>query len=129
MSNTFKKEEKKEKESKGFSAARFLAGLLNGDVMQNEGFAKNISYMVYLVVILIMYLSYGYYAENSLRDLMKADAKLKGVKAEYVTSKSILEKKKLQSKIAETVASTGLKETLQSPYKIRTEVSYFEIDN
>jgi len=129
MSNTVKIKDSKENKSKGFSAARFLAGLLNGDVMQHEGFTKNISFMVYTVVLLIMYLGYGYYAENSLRELMNTDAKLKEVKAEYVTSKSILEQKKLQSKIAESVASTGLRESLESPYKIKTEAAYFEIDN
>ncbi len=129
MNNTVKIKDEKVKKSKGFSTARFFAGLLNGDVMHHEGFVKNISFMVYLVVILIMYLAYGYYAENSLRELMNTDAKLKEVKAEYVTSKSILEQKKLQSKIAETVAITGLNESLESPYKIRTEAEYFEIDN
>lgn len=129
MSNTVKIKDAKVKKSKGFSAARLLAGLLNGDVMHHEGVTKNIPFMVYMVVLLIMYLGYGYYAENSLRDLMNSDTKLKEVKAEYVTSKSILEQKKLQSKIAESVASTGLVESLKSPYKIRTEAAYFEIDN
>jgi hypothetical protein len=129
MSNTIKKEEMKTGKTKSFAPARFLASLLNGEVMQKEGFIKNISYMVYLVVLLIMYLGYGYYAENSLRELMKSDAKLKETKSEYVTSKSILEQKKLQSKIAQTVASTGLEESRESPYKIRTEASYFIINN
>ena len=129
MSNEYKKGEKKEVKSKGFAPARFLVSLLNGEAMQKEGFIKNISYMVYLVVLLIMYLSYGYYAETSLRDLMNSDAKLKEVKAEYVTSKSILEQKKLQSKIAETVFPIGLKESLESPYKIKTESEYFINEN
>lgn len=129
MSNTHKKEEIKKEKSNGFAPARFLASLLNGEAMQKEGFVKNISFMVYLVFLLIMYLGYGYYAENSLRKLMKSDAQLKETKAEYVTSKSILEQKKLQSKIAETVAPTGLEESRESPYKIRTEASYFEINN
>lgn len=129
MSNTIKSSDKKEVKSKGFTPARFLASVLNGEAMQKEAFLKNISFMVYLVLLLIAYLGYGYYAENSLRELMNSDSKLKEVKAEYVTSKSILEQKKLQSKIAETVLPTGLKESLESPYKIRTEASYFEIDN
>lgn len=129
MSNKYKKGEQIEANSKGFAPARFLISLLNGEAMQKEGFIKNISYMVYLVMLLIMYLSYGYYAETSLRDLMNADAKLKEVKAEYVTSKSILEQKKLQSKIAETVMPMGLQESLESPYKIKTESEYFKNDN
>jgi hypothetical protein len=129
MSNTFQTAETKKVKSKGFAPARFLAGLLNGEVMQKEGFVKNISFMVYMVFLLIMYLGYGYYAENTLRELMKSDAKLKEVKSEYVTSKSILEQKKLQSKIAQTVKPIGLKESLESPYKIRTEESFFKKDN
>lgn len=129
MSNTFKKEESKKEKSKGFAPGRFLASLLNGEVMQKEGFIKNISFMVYLVLLLIMYLGYGYYAENSLRELMNSDAKLKEKKSEYVTSKSILEQKKLQSKIAQTVANTGLEESRESPYKIRTEEEYFKNNN
>lgn len=129
MSNTLKTEETIKTKSKGFTPARFLASLLNGEVMQKEGFVKNISFMIYLVLLLIMYLGYGYYAENSLRELMNSDAKLKETKSEYVTSKSILEQRKLQSKIAETVKPTGLEESRESPYKIRTEVSYFENNN
>lgn len=125
MSNEYKKGKQKEANSKGFAPARFLVSLLNGEAMQKEGFVKNISFMVYLVVLLIMYLSYGYYAETSLRDLMNTDAKLKEVKAEYVTSKSILEQKKLQSKIAETVVPMGLQESMESPYKIKAEPEYF----
>ena len=129
MTNTIRTKETKKEKAKGFAPARFLASLLNGEVMQKEGFLKNMSFLIYLVVMLIFYLGYGYYAEKSLRELMNSDAKLKEVKAEYVTSKSILEQKKLQSKIAETVKESGLKESLESPYKIRTEVSYFEKSN
>jgi hypothetical protein len=129
MSNTRRKEEVVKERSKGFAPARFLASVLNGEVLQKEGFIKNISFMIYLVLLLIMYLGYGYYAENSLRELMNSDAKLKEKKSEYVTSKSILEQKKLQSKIAETVAPTGLEESRESPYKIRTEESYFKNKN
>ena len=130
MSNTFKREQKEEKrEAKGFAPTRMLVALLNGELMQQEGFTKNISFMVYLVILLIAYLSYGYYAETSLRDLMKSDSKLKEKKAEYVTSKSILEQKKLQSKIAATVFDMGLVESTESPYKIVVDKSYFEKGN
>ena len=125
MSNTFR-QEKKEEKAKSFTPTRMLAGLLNGDLMQQEGFTKNISFIIYLVFLLIAYLSYGYYAETSLRDLMKSDTKLKEKKAEYVTSKSMLEQKKLQSKIAATVADMGLIESTESPYKIKVEDEYFE---
>ena len=52
--------------------------------------------------------------------------KLKDKKAEYVTNKSMLEQKKLQSKIAVSVSQDGLIESRVSPYKIVTDNSHFE---
>ena len=117
MSNGLKKE-KQLKHKSGFAPARFLVSVLNGEALQGEGMLKNISFMVYLVVMLIIYLGYGYYSERSLRELMEADTKLKDKKAEYVTNKSLLEQKKLQSKIAIAVSQDGLVESRVSPYKI-----------
>jgi len=125
MSNALKKENTKQQRS-GFAPARFLVSVLNGEALQREGMFRNISFMVYLVVMLIIYLGYGYYSERSLRELMEADAKLKDKKAEYVTNKSMLEQKKLQSKIAASVNRDGLIESRVSPYKIETDNSHFE---
>ncbi|RLD26166.1 MAG: hypothetical protein DRI54_03400 [Bacteroidetes bacterium] len=125
MSNALKKENTKQQKS-GFAPARFLVSVLNGEALQGEGMFRNISFMVYLVVMLIIYLGYGYYSERSLRELMEADAKLKDKKAEYVTNKSMLEQKKLQSKIAASVRKDGLIESRVSPYKIVTDNSHFE---
>ena len=125
MSNGLKKEKTKQQKS-GFAPARFLVSVLNGEALQGEGMLKNISFMVYLVVMLIIYLGYGYYSERSLRELMEADRRLKDKKAEYVTNKSLLEQKKLQSKIAVSVSQDGLVESRVSPYKIVTDNSHFE---
>lgn len=127
MSNELKTDKtKKQKQNAGFAPARFLVSVLNGEALQREGMFKNISFMVFLVVMLIIYLGYGYYSERSLRELMEADAKLKDKKAEYVTNKSMLEQKKLQSKIAISVSQDGLIESRVSPYKIVTDNSHFE---
>lgn len=131
MNNKLKKEtiEQTEKAKSGFAPARFLVGVLNGDALRGEDVFRNISFMAFLVAIMIIYLGYGYYSERSLRELMETDARLKEKKAEYVTNKSLLEQKKLQSKIAVSVRENGLVESRVSPYKIRTDKSYFEKDN
>ena len=127
MSNALQIEKTKlQKQKSGFAPARFLVSVLNGEALQREGMFKNISFMVYLVVMMIIYLGYGYYSERSLRELMEADSKLKDKKAEYVTNKSMLEQKKLQSKIAASVSQDGLIESRVSPYKIVTDNSHFE---
>jgi hypothetical protein len=130
MSNTSKIEKpKSEKAKSGFAPARFFVSVLNGDALKGEGMFRNISFMAFLVAVIVIYLGYGYYSERSLRELMDADARLKEKKAEYVTNKSLLEQKKLQSKIAVSVRENGLIESRESPYKIRTDKSYFEKEN
>jgi len=128
MSNSIKIETPQKAKS-GFAPARFMLSVLNGDALKGEGVFRNISFMAFLVAIVIIYLGYGYYSERSLRELMETDARLKEKKAEYVTNKSLLEQKKLQSKIAISVRENGLMESRVSPYKIRTDKSYFEKEN
>ena len=77
-------------------------------------------------MLLIIYVGYGYYSERSLRELMKSDTRLKEVKSEYVTNKSMLEQKKLQSGIAVYVKPFGLFESRGEPYKIMVDKSYFD---
>jgi hypothetical protein len=130
MSNAIKIEDPNlDKPKSGFAPARFMVSVLNGDALKGEGMFRNISFMAFIVAIIIVYLGYGYYSERSLRELMDADARLKEKKAEYVTNKSLLEQKKLQSKIAISVRENGLIESRVSPYKIYTDKSYFEKDN
>lgn len=117
-----------EKGTLGFSPGRWLVGLVNGQLLQGEGMVKNVPFMLYIVFLILVYLGYGYYAESSLRTLMETDTQLKEKKAEYVTYKSNLEQKKLQSKIAHSIKDQGIYESTTSPYLIKTEAYKESLD-
>lgn len=120
MQDETKNRETEEKGNLVFTPGRFLVNLLNGQALKGEGMARNIPFMIYVTGMILVYLAYGYYGESSLRKLMEADARLKEKKAAYVTNKSMLEQKKLQSKIARAIADQGLIESRTSPYLLKS---------
>lgn len=75
-------------------------------------------YPLFLVVLALMYIGYGYIAENTVRSLSAEGAKLKELKAQYTTSFTELEKVKRQSNIADNINAFGLIESITPPYKI-----------
>lgn len=116
----------KEKEKQGNAAAQ-TAGkkvlgtmflLLSGKWMSRDYIFKNLTYILFLVMLLLMYIAYGYEAERTVRRLYKVDAELKELKSEYTTTFSKLEVVKQQSKVAENIKQLGLKESLVPPKKI-----------
>lgn len=104
--------------STGRRALGGLFMLLSGRWMSRDYIFKNLSYILYLVMLLLMYIAYGYEAERTVRRLYKVDAELKELKSEYTTTFSKLEVVKQQSKVAENIRELGLKESLVPPRKI-----------
>lgn len=92
--------------------------LLSGKWMSRDYIFKNLTYILFLVMLLLMYIAYGYEAERTVRRLYKVDAELKELKSEYTTTFSKLEVVKQQSKVAENIKELGLKESLVPPKKI-----------
>lgn len=76
------------------------------------------TYFVFLIVLALTYIAYGYFAENTVRSLSKESSDLKELKAHYTTSFTELEKVKRQSTIAENINAFGLIESITPPYKI-----------
>jgi hypothetical protein len=104
--------------------------LLSGRWMSRDYIFKNLSFILYLVMLLLMYIAYGYEAERTVRKLYKVDAELKELKSEYTTTFSKLEVVKQQSTVAENIKELGLKESLVPPKKIAlTEKEKKEYEN
>lgn len=75
-------------------------------------------YFVFVILLAISYIGYGYFAENTVRSLSNESSELKELKAHYTTSFTELEKVKRQSNIAENINAFGLIESVTPPYKI-----------
>lgn len=92
--------------------------LMSGSFMRQDNFLQQLPFLLYLVGLMIVYIAYGYFAEKTVRAVTKEGSHLKELKAEYTTTFSNLEQLKQQSNVANTIYSTGLRESTVPPKKI-----------
>ncbi len=83
-----------------------------------ENFSSVLPFVLFLVSLMVLYISYGYFTENTVRDLTTESNKLKELKAQYTTSFTELEEVKRQSSIAYNIQVFGLVESTSPPKKI-----------
>jgi Bacteriodetes cell division protein (FtsL-like) len=121
VKNTIEDSVKKEKigsiKAVGKKKSIFLS-ILNGTFLTKENVIKNLPIIFYICFLMIGYIAYGYYAELTIKSISKADAEIKELKAESLSSQSELEHLKQQSTVAQNIKALGLAESTNPPQKI-----------
>jgi hypothetical protein len=84
-----------------------------------EGIASNLSFLLFLAGLMLLYIANNHYAMKSVKKLNQSELQVKQLKWEYVNLKSELEQKSQQSYIARELEPTGIKELKQPPIKIQ----------
>jgi hypothetical protein len=120
--NKFRKEPrpKKNKDSK---VRKGLLGLLNGTFLAKDRVLEYMPFMLFMVGVAVFYISYGYHAESTVKHMYKLESEVKDLKSQDLTLKSDLEQVKQQSNVAVAISQLGLKESVEQPFKIKTEPS------
>lgn len=120
--NKFKenKEEKKEK-VKQKTEPNLVIQVITGNILTRDSIVNQMPFMLYLSLLAVMYIGYGYYGEKTIRELDKVDRQLKEIKSEYTTTSTKLEVLRQQSKVAEEIEKMGLEESRVPPKKIVVE--------
>ncbi len=122
--NTYKKEEKKIKKAKKAKSNRFrnaMLGVLGGTFLAKDNVLKHVPFMLFMVLIAIGYISYGYHAESTVKSMYELENEVKDLKAQDLTLKTDLEQLKQQSRVAMSIKELGLRESVAQPYKINTK--------
>ena len=83
-----------------------------------ENFSRLIPFVLFLSLLILLYISNKYYAEETILELNKLKNELKDLRAESLTIKAELMDKTKQSEVADMVEEMGLKEPENPPKKI-----------
>ena len=70
------------------------------------------------MVLAILYIGNGYYADSKIRQVNKVNNQLKELRSEYISTKSDLMFASKQSEVAKMALQIGLKEPIVPPTKI-----------
>lgn len=95
-----------------------MLAVLNGTFLTRDNVLGYLPFMFFLVFVSVLYISYGYYTEKTVKELTRLEAVVKDMKAQNLTLKSDLEVIKKQSHVAESISELGLTESVKPPHKI-----------
>jgi hypothetical protein len=76
---------------------------------------RNLPFFVYLSLLALLYIANGHYADNTVREINLTKKLLKEQEYEYKMLNGKLMFQNRQTEIAKSVASIGLKETVDQP--------------
>ncbi len=119
--NKFRKTSKPKKERKQSAFSRAFLSLLNGTFLGKDHLISKVPYAFFLVIISICYISYGYYAEKTVKQRSVLEAEVKDLRSQSLSLQSKLELQKQQSSVAVSIQSLELKESIVPPYKINVK--------
>ncbi len=91
---------------------------LGGDYLSKEWVTGNLSYILYVALLAMIYIANTYYTEKKFKTIERTKNELKELRYEYITTKSILMFQGRQSEISKRAIKQGLKEAKMPPYKI-----------
>lgn len=103
--------------------AKALGGVFSGTFLANEKNFKHVPFILFLAVMAISYIAYGYYADNTIREVNKITNELKELRSQFIYTKSELMFASKQSEVAKSAELIGLKEPIVPPFKIKADSS------
>ena len=77
---------------------------------------RNVSFLLFLAALAVIYIYNGHYADKISRDLNRTNKELKELQYEYKTLKSEVMFRSKESELAKAVEPFGLKELTSPPF-------------
>lgn len=96
-----------------------LYGVLRGSFLTDEGALKNWRIIIFIVALLLIMISSAHRADEKVIKISKLNKKKRELHAEYVDTKTTLDKMKLESTVQKQVKKFGLASAKTPPQRIR----------
>lgn len=117
--NAMAKQEGQQAKSTKSNKSSAFAQILNGDFLTREFVLNNLNYIFFIMLLLLVLISKGYYGKQVNKDIDNAQRNLDQHAAEYIEAKARLELVTRRYRMAERLESRELKETKNATKVIR----------
>lgn len=97
-----------------------LMSILDGSFLTREGILRQLPFIGYIVLLLILYISISYHAEKTAHEIDQTKTSLIELRFEYITAKSLLMNSTNMSELTKVLAPIGVKPSHTPPYKLFT---------
>lgn len=96
----------------------FFKNYLGGDVFSKDSVVRQLPFILYVVVLLMIYISNTYIAEDMKVDIKRTSKILEDRKVEYIRLQSEITMKTRQSELSKMLKKKGIKETVEPVRRI-----------
>lgn len=108
------------KSRKSFGSA-YIKPLLDGSFLSKEGSSKELPFMGFLLLLIIIFISNTFWAQGTVRKIDKYEKEVKELRIKSISVKAKLMDNTRQTQVARRVKDLGLVESLRPPKKIYVE--------
>ena len=108
-----------DKSVKSGKDANALTQILNGEFLTKSFVLNNLSYIFFILLLLIVFVAKGYYVKQLNDEIKINETELNQNAAEYIEAKTKLEEETKRYKLVEKLQERELKESLNATKVIR----------
>ena len=101
------------------SKSNWLLSVVNGEFLTKEFVLNNLSFIFYLILMLLILVAKGYYGKQLTKNVDESQKELNEILGDYVAKKALLEEKTRRIQLVDDLGPTGLKETVNPTKVIR----------
>lgn len=113
-----KKQKKRSRQKMEKKPSAFVQ-ILNGDFLTKEFMLGNLSFIFFVMFLLLLTVSKGYYGKKLSDDVNKTQLELNELTSDHFEAKTRLEEETQRVKLVDELAPRGLKETVNPTKVIR----------
>ena len=103
-----------------------LKGLVSGDVFSKGVVTKNLSFLLFVALLMLIYIGYGYYVDNTVRKVVREERVEGDLYSELQSLMEVYDQESLRSKVANDVAVSGLFEIKDPPRVVLVENNFYK---
>ena len=103
-----------------------LKGLVSGDMFSRGVVTKNLSFLLFIALLMLLYIGYGYYVDNTVRKVVREERMEGDLYSELQSLMEVYDQESLRSKVANEVAVSSLFETKDPPRVVLVENNFYK---
>jgi hypothetical protein len=102
-----------------------LKGLVSGDMFSKGMVTKNLSFLLFIALLMLIYIGYGYYVDNTVRKVVREERVKGDLYSELQSLMEVYDQESLRSKVANEVAVSNLFEIKDPPRVVLVENNFY----
>ena len=102
-----------------------LKGLVSGDMFSRGVVTKNLSFLLFVALLMLIYIGYGYYVDNTVRKVVREERVEGDLYSELQSLMEVYDQESLRSKVANEVAVSSLFETKDPPRVVLVKNNFY----